>query len=59
MYTFDCIGEADIGRTLHHTDSKDGSHINCWNDEDHTFDYQLDKWGVEKLFKNSEEAITR
>ena len=27
------------------------------NDEKHAFDYQLDKWGVEKLFHNSDEAI--
>ena len=48
-----------IGRTLSHTDSKDGSHSHSWNDEDHAFDYQLDQWDVDKLFPNEDEAITR
>ena len=38
---------------------KDGSHSHSRNDEDHAFDYQLEQWGVEKLFQNSDEAITR
>ena len=59
VYTYACIEEARCGRTLSHTDSKDGSHSHSWNDEDHAFDYQLDQWGVEKLFQNSDEAITR
>ena len=58
MYTYACIEETRIRRTLSHTDSKDGSHINSWNDEDHAFDYHLDQWGVEKLIQNSDEAIT-
>ena len=59
VYTSVCIEEAKIGRNLSHTDSKYGSHIHSWNDEDHAFDYQLDQWGVEKLFPNEDEAITR
>ena len=59
MYTYECIEEEMIGRTLSHTDSKDGSHSYSWNDEEHTFDYQLYQWGVEKLFHNSDEVITR
>ena len=59
MYTSACIEEARIGSTLSHTDSKDGSHSHSWNYEYHAFDYQLDQWGVEKLFQNSDEAITR
>ena len=58
MYTYACIEEERIGRTLSHTYIKYGSHINSWNDEDHAFDYQLDQWGVEKLFQNSDESIT-
>ena len=58
MYKSACIEEARIGRTLSHTDSKDVSHSQYWNDEDHAFDYQLDQWGVEKLFQNADEAIT-
>ena len=59
MYTYACIEEIRSGRTLSHTDSKDGSHSHTCNDEDHAFDYQLDQWGVEKLFHNQDEAITR
>ena len=59
VYTSACIEEASIGRTLSHTYSKDVSHSHSWNDEDHAFDYQLDQWGVEKLFCNSDEGITR
>ena len=59
VYTSVCIKESRIGGDLPHTDIKDVSHSHSWNDEDHTFDYQLDQWGVEKLFQNSDEAITR
>ena len=59
VYIFACIEEARIGRTLYCTDSKDGSHRHPWNDEDQAFDYQLDQWGVDKLFQNSHEAIIR
>ena len=59
MYTSACIEEVRIGRTLSHTDGKDGSHSHSQNDEEHVFKYQLDQWGVEKLFQNSEEAIIR
>ena len=47
-----------IGRTLPHTDSTYGSKSHSWNDQYRAFDYQLDQWGVEKLFQNSDEAIT-
>ena len=59
VYKSACTEESRIGRTLSHTDSKYGSHIHSWNDEDHTFDYQLYQWGVEKLFQDSDEAIIR
>ena len=59
MYISDCIEEARIGRNLSQIDIKDGSHSHSWNDGDHAFDYQLDQWGVEKLFQNSDEAIIR
>ena len=59
MYKSTCIEEARIGRTLSHTDTNNGSHSHTWNDEDQAFDYQLDQWGVEKLFPNEDEAITR
>ena len=42
VYKYGCIKEARIGRNLSHTDSKYGSQIHSWNDEDHAFDYQLD-----------------
>ena len=59
MYKSDCIEEVRIGRTLSHTDSKDGSHSYSWNDDDHAFGYQLDQWGFEELFQNSDEEIIR
>ena len=59
MYTSACIEEAIIGRNISHIDSKYGSHSHSWNDEDHAFDYQLDQWGVTKLFQNSVEVIIR
>ena len=59
MYTYACIEEERIGRTLSHTDSNDGSHNHTWNDEYQAFEYQSDQWGVEKLFLNAYEAITR
>ena len=59
VYTSACIEEARIGRTLSNTDIKDGSHSHSCNDEDHAFYYQLDQWGVDKLFQNSDEVITR
>ena len=59
VYTYDCIEEESTRRNLSNTDSKDSSHSHSWNDQDHTFDYQLDKWVVKKLFQNSDEEITR
>ena len=59
VYTYTCIEESRIGRTIPHTDSKDGSHSHSWNDEDHAFDYQLYQWGVQKLFQNTDEEKTR
>ena len=59
MYTSDCIEESRILRTLSHTESTYGSQSHSRNDADHAFDYQLDQWGVEKFFKNSDKAITR
>ena len=59
MYKSACIEEVRIGRTLSHIDSKDGSQSQSWNDEDHAFDYQLYQWGVDKLFQNSYESVTR
>ena len=59
MYTSACIEETKFGKTLSHTYSKDGSHSYSWNDEYHAIDYKLDQWGVEKLFQNLDEAITR
>ena len=59
MYISACIEESRIGRTLSHTDSKDGSHSHTWNDKDQAFDYQLYQWDIEKLFQNSDESITR
>ena len=59
MYTSACIEEAIVGITLSNTDSKDGSHIHSWNDEDHDFDYQLDQCVVEKMLQNSDEVIIR
>ena len=59
VYTSACIEEARIGRNLYHIDSKDVSHSHSWNCEDHAFGYQLYQWGVEKLFQNSDEEITR
>ena len=49
VYTFSCIEEARIVRTLSHTDSNDGSHSHTWNDEYQALGYQLDQWGVDKL----------
>ena len=59
MFKSVCIEEASIGSNLSHTDSKYGSQSHSWNDEDHAFDYQLDQWGIEKLFQNSSEEIIR
>ena len=59
VYISAFIEEARIRRALSHTDSKDGSHSHSWNDEDHAFDYQLDQWGFENLFQNSDEVIIR
>ena len=59
LYTSACIEEARIGKTRSQMDSKDGSHSQYWNDEDHAFEYKLEQWGVEKLFRSSDEAITR
>ena len=59
MYISDFIEEERILRTLSHIDSKNGSHSHYWNDKEHAFDYQLDKWGVEMLLQNSDKAITR
>ena len=59
MYTYDCIEESRIGRSLSHIDTKNSSHIHTWNDGDQAFDYQLDQLGVEKKIPNQYEAITR
>ena len=59
VYTSACIEEASIGRSLSHTDTNNFSHSHTWNDEYQAFDYQLYQWGVEKLFPNEDEAITR
>ena len=54
-----CIEEASFVRTLSHIYSKDGSHSHSWNDEYHSFEYQLDQWVVEKLLHNSDKVIIR
>ena len=59
MYTSACIEEVRIGRSLSDIDTNNGSHSHTCNYDDQAFDYQLDQWGVEKLFQNSDEAITR
>ena len=59
VYTSACIEEARIGRSLSHTNIKDGSNSHSWNDEYHAFGYQLDQWGVDSLFQNLDEEITR
>ena len=59
MYTYACIEESRVGRDLPHTDIKDGSHGHSCNDEYHALHYQLDQWGVEKLFQDLDEAIIR
>ena len=43
----------------HILSSKNGSHINSWNDEYHYFENELDQLVVEKLFQNSDEVIIR
>ena len=50
VYTSACIEEARIGKSVPHKDTNNGSHIHTCNDEDQAFNYQLDQWGVEKLF---------
>ena len=59
MYKSAYIEEAIIGRNISNTDSKDVSHSHSCNNEDHYFDYQLDQWGIEKLFQSSDEVIIR
>ena len=59
VYTSACIEEARIGRFLSHIYTNNGSHSHTWNDEDQAFDNQLYRWGVEMLFPNEDEAITR
>ena len=59
MYTSACIEEARIGRSVSDTYTNNSSHSHTWNDDDQALNYQLDQWGVEKLFHNQDEAITR
>ena len=59
MYTSACIEEARIERSVSDTDTNNGSHSHTWNYDEQAFDYQLDQWGVEKLFHNQDEEITR
>ena len=59
VYTSDFSEEARIGRSLSDTDTNNGSHSDTWNYGDQAFDYKLDQWGVDKLFPNEYEAITR
>ena len=59
MYTYAYIEESRIGRNLSHTDSNNGSQSHTWNNENPSLDYQLDQWGVDKLFPDSDESITR
>ena len=57
MYRSAFIEEEIIGKTLSNTNSKDSSHSQSWNEEDHEFNYQLDKWGFVKLFHTSDELL--
>ena len=59
MYTSDHIEEAIIVRDVSNTNGKESSRNHFWNDEDHAFGYQVDQWGVEKLFQNSDELLIR
>ena len=59
MHTSNYIEELFIGKNLSNYNSNDSSHSHSWNDKDYTFDNQFDKWGVEKLFKTSEEVTIR
>ena len=59
MYTYACIEEARIGSSVSDTDTNNGSHSHTWNDDYQDFDYQLDQWGVDKLFPNIGEETNR
>ena len=59
VYTSACIEEARIGRSVSDTYTNNSSHSHTWNNDYQAFDYQLDQWGVGKLFHNQDEAITR
>ena len=59
VYTSACIEEEKIGKTLLNRNSKDVSHSHSWNEDDHTFDYQLYQRIVDKLFQNPYEVIIR
>ena len=59
VYASACIEESRIGKTISHTQSKDGSLSRYWNDDNHAFNYQLYQRCVEKLFQNSDEVIIR
>ena len=59
MYTSACIEKVIIGRTVSNKDSKDSLHSNYWNDKYYAFSYQLDQWGVDKLFHTPDAVIIR
>ena len=48
-----------IRRNLYISNNNDSSHSSYWNDEDDSFEYQVNKWGVDKSSKNSHEKSHR
>ena len=53
------LKKQELQKTLSNIDIKDASHSHSWNDKDHAFRYQLDRWGVERFFNISYEVIIR
>ena len=59
VYTSACIESARIEQYQSDKQLYYNTLSHTWNEEDDSFYHQLEKWGVEKLFSDHSEHVTR
>ena len=59
IYTSACIESARIEQYQSNKKLYQFFSSHTWNEEDYSFDHQLDKWGVDRVFSEHSEPVKR
>ena len=59
VYTSACIESARIEQYQADKQLYENCSSHTWNEEDYTFDHQLNKWGVDRVFSEHPEPVKR